>query len=366
MELIDALHLRGWRPLALAVLVAAGALVGAMIPQDTTYTSRHIVFAAQLASDDLSPAQLEDFADELRLAATLPQVSDAVEEALGSGPAAEYTVEISETASDTSLAFIAEAGSEPVAREASRLTAEKTAEFVIGQSIVRADSLVAALEAQLTAVREEQETLTDLAGGISPNIALTRASELLFDTRQAAATGDAEAEQLADSLEEEIELLRPHQQQYDLLEEEAAEIADELGVAITDRSRSENSLANASSELVIAEVATRETSKAPAIAQNMLLLAAINGLVLIAAFVLIDLFADRRRNDDPRVVASGSSDDVLDLDDLDEDDEDDSWSDDETIVFDDESSSDTDDATADDTADGSTDDTGSSRVLRSR
>ncbi len=279
------------------------------------------------------------------------------DEALGAD-AADYTVEISQTASDTSLRFTAEASSESVAREASRLTAQETAEFVIGQSIVRADSLVAALETQLAVVREEQETLTDLAGGIDPNIALTRASELLFDSRQAAAAGDTEAGQLADSLEEEIELLRPHQQQYALLEEEAGQIADGLGVAITDRSRSQNSLANASSELVIAEVATRETSKVPATAQNMLLLAAINGLVLIAAFVAIDLLADRRRKNAPRVVAS-SDDNILDL----VEDE----ADDETEVDDDlaDDVSDAEDETTDDNS-AADDDRSSQPVLRSR
>lgn len=290
MELIDALHLRGWRPLLLAVFAAIGAAVGAILPQTTSYTSRHIVFAAQLAPADLSPAQVEDFADELRLSATLPSVRSNV----ATQVPGEFTVEIAKTASDSSIEITSEAPTEAAARDSSRLLGIESARFVIGQSINRSDSLVVALQTELDTVRAQQNDLTVQAGGIDPASAIARASELLFDAQQLVLDGDTAAAVQAQALRGEITALRPLEQQYARLEAEAGQISAEIGGAVADRSQAQNAIDNAGSELVIAEVATRQKSKAPAVAQNMLLLAALNAVALILVFIVADRALGRR------------------------------------------------------------------------
>ncbi len=305
MELIDALNLRGWRTAAIIVVTCVGAVVGLFVPRSTPYASQHIVFAGQLTSDNLTPAQIEDFTDELRLAAGLPAVRDAVEDQLGD----DFSAEVGGTTSDASIRITATSPNEQVARDASRLTGVEAAQFVIGQSIERNNSLVTALEAELASVTGEQDLVADEAGGINPVAALEVASELLFVAQQDATNGDATAVIQAAALQDEVDELRPLAQRYSRLEQDAIALNTELGQARADSARGQNALSNIDNELFITELTTRQQSAAPRLVQNMLLFAGLNVVALIAVFFLIDRLGKNK----PQTAYEPVDDPVLDL-----------------------------------------------------
>ncbi len=284
MELIDALNLRGWRTAAIIVVACVGAVVGVFVPRTSPFVSQHIVFAGQLTSDNLSPAQIEDFTDELRLAAGLPAVRDAVRDEIPG----EFEVEVGSTTSDSSIRITANSVDEATARESSRQIGVEAARFVVGQSISRNDSLIGALEGELTTVRTAQDAIADQAGGLEPTSALTVASELLFTTQQDAAAGDTASVIRAAALEEQIEILRPLAQRYSRLEQDAAALNQELGNARADSARGQNALENIENELFITELSTKPQSSAPKLVQNMLLFAGLNVIALVLVFFLID------------------------------------------------------------------------------
>ncbi len=284
MELIDALNLRGWRTAAVIVVACVGAVVGLFVPRSTPYASQHIVFAGQLTSDNLTPAQIEDFTDELRLAASLPAVRDEVERQIDG----EFNAEVGGTTSDSSIRITSTSESEDVARDSSRLIGVEAARFVIGQSIERNNSLVAALETELAGVLAEQDTITEEADGLDPAAALVTASELLFTAQQEAAGGDASAVIRSAALQREIDELRPLAQAYSRLEQDVTALNSELGQARADSARGQNALANIDNQLFITELSTKPQSAAPKLVQNMLLFAGLNVAALILVFFLID------------------------------------------------------------------------------
>lgn len=294
MELIDALNLRGWRTAAIIVVACVGAAVGLFVPRSTPFASQHIVFAGQLTSDNLTPGQIEDFTDELRLAAGLPAVREAVEGQLAN----EFSAEVGGTTSDASIRITATAANETTARDSSRLIGVEAASFVIGQSIERNNSLVTALEAELESVLAEQDLIADEADGINPASALDVASELLFVAQQDAAAGDASAVIRAAALETEVEELRPLAQRYLRLEQDVTALNSELGQARADSARGQNALANIDNELFITELSTRQQSAAPQLVQNMLLFAGLNVVALILVFFLIDRLGKRPTAED--------------------------------------------------------------------
>lgn len=297
MEMIDSLHLRGWRLMTVVGVALAGSTLGIFVSSGTTYQSDHILFAGQLAASGLSPAQVEDFADELRLAATLPGVQDSVTAQFGGS----YDVEVRRTASDTSIQFVSTSStSEEQARQTSRATAVASAEFVLGQTIERDRSLLTALETELTTIRSEQDALIIEGGGIDPITAVSRASELLFDARQDADGGDVAASIQARALETELDALRPLAQRYEALSLEAASVVGEIGQVDVSFTRAQNSFGNIDSELVIAEVDTFERSSLPLIVRNMLIFAGANVLVLVMIFYLAGSrpAAKQRSNED--------------------------------------------------------------------
>ncbi len=267
-QLRDALHLSGSRPLFafLAGLVVAGLVALSSLGIDTMAESRQVLFAAPLAGTDRTPAQIEDFADEVALAATLPEVTDRIQDRTGLVKGVSYTRQIERTASDTSLLVVAQADDIGTARTAAQQVGLESVRFVLEHQIARSEALERSLTRELETLQVEKNTLTSEAGDVAPTAAEERLSQLLFD----AVRGDEEAGSVT-QLRLELAQVEPLAARYRLLEQQEAQVTSELASAASDVGAANSALESIDTGTVLSELSTQEESIVPLIVQRSLL-----------------------------------------------------------------------------------------------
>ncbi|MDW3175901.1 MAG: hypothetical protein R8J94_00795 [Acidimicrobiia bacterium] len=312
-ELSSFLHLTGWRPLILALvagLAGAFGLFGAL-SEPAEFQARYVIFADRVAADDLTPAQLDIFVEEIAQTAKFPVVINAVEETTGLIEEEDYTITVNQSGSSVATIDInvvtenftdARTIAIETGIEALTVTLEKT----LGNLESTADQIRVALQ-------EEDARIAELrieAGGLNPTVAYDVAVQTLIDRRARNLNPPLIAEVDADGnetlviepepeppiaeLEAEVSRLEPVDREY----RQRVDVIDGLNGRLADR---QNAIRDANAALlsletereqplIISEVVTEETSRIAGLLTGLLIFAVPAALLMILVFTIWDFF----------------------------------------------------------------------------
>lgn len=314
-ELSSFLHLTGWRPLVLALvagLAGAVGLFGALsAPQE--WQARYVLNANRVADDDLTPAELDIFVEEIAQTAKFPVVINAVEERTSLVEEEDYEITVNQSASSVATVDINVVSENPTDAqtvaietgiEALTITLEKT----LGGLTSGAEQIQSAL-----AIADARDSeLRIEAGGLNPSTAYDLAVQAVIDRRAIIANplfetvfvdGEPvtrqvpEPEPSLEVLEAEANRLEPLDREYRQL---VAEI-DALNVRLAERNddiRDANAALGSieterESPLILSEVVTEETSRIAALLTGLLLYAVPMALLTILGFTIFDFFGKK-------------------------------------------------------------------------
>lgn len=330
-ELSSFLHLTGWRPLILALvagLAGAFGLFGAL-SEPAEWQARYILNANRVADDDLTPAELDIFVEEIAQTSKLPVVINAVEARTGLVEEEDYTITVNQSGSSVATIDYNVVSENPTdaqtiaietAIEGLTITFEKT----LGGLEAAADQTQNTLDDAQARVSE----LTVEAGGLNPGVAYDIATQLVIERRAFQINRPTETVfdedgnpvvQLIPEPEPSLEVLEAEANRLEPLNREYQQIVSEidaLNVRLAER-RDDIRDANAALQLIevereqpliMSEVVTEETSRIAGLLTGLLLFAVPAALLMILVFTIFDFFRKKpeeqlRRADD--FVAAG-------------------------------------------------------------
>lgn len=183
-ELTSFLHLTGWRPVVLALLAGTAAAVGLYLAlgEPAQFVARYNVSVRDVADDDLTPQEIGSLAQGIVLDMQLPQTIAGVEAAEATRGLVEeedYEIGIQRSPASTEIIDINVVSDTP---ENAQNVAVETAIIGLNTNLVgeRAtlSNKVDALQAELDVQEQAEAGLIEDAGGLRPDTAYLRASEL--------------------------------------------------------------------------------------------------------------------------------------------------------------------------------------------
>jgi hypothetical protein len=326
-ELSSFLHLTGWRPLVLALFAGLAGAVGLFGALDapSEFQARYVLNANRVADDDLQPAELDIFVEEIAQTAKFPAVAIAVEERTGLVIEDDYVITVNQSGSSVAtvdINVVSELATD--AQDVAIETGIEALTITLTKTLGGLESGSAQIENALSDADGRVVVLTVDSGGINPTVAydlaakavldrraflLNRPTEVVFDEDGNPNTQLVpEPEPALVVLEAEASRLEPIDREY---RQVAAEI-DALNLRLADR-RSSIRDANAAlldvavereQELIISEVVTEETSRIAGLLSGLLLFAVPVALLMILFFTIWDFFRKKpdeeplRRADD--------------------------------------------------------------------
>lgn len=318
-ELSSFLHLTGWRPLVLALvagLAGAFGLFGAL-SEPAEWQARYIVNVNRVADDDLTPAELDIFVEEVAQTMKLPVVIDAVEERTGLVEEEDYDITVNQSAASVATIDVNTVSENPTDAQTAAIETgieglAVTFQKTLGGLVSGAEQTQETLDLKDTEVDE----LTIEAGGLNPTVAYDIAVQLVIERRQFLINRPTEdivdadgnvttqlVEEPAPSLEvleAEVNRLEPIDRRYRQL---VADI-DALNIRLSDRQDSIRDATAAAQlievereqPLIMSEVVTEETSRIASLLSGLLLFAVPAALLTILGFTIFDFF--RKKPDD--------------------------------------------------------------------
>lgn len=312
-ELSSFLHLTGWRPLILALVAGLAGAVGLFgaLSAPEEYQARYVLNASRVADDDLIPAELDIFVEEIAQTAKLPTVINAVEDRTGLVHEEDYEITVNQSPSSVATIDINVVSENPtdaknVAIETGIEALTITLEGTLGGLNAGQEQLQSALD-QLDARDAE---LRVEAGGLNPTTAYDIATGALVTRREYILNPDTETttdangvettrvipppEPPLEVLEAELNRLEPLDREYRQL---VAEI-DALSVRLSERNNDVRDATAAldsieterEQPLIMSEVETEATSRIAALLTGLLLFAVPAALLTILGFTIWDFF----------------------------------------------------------------------------
>jgi hypothetical protein len=326
-ELSSFLHLTGWRPLFLALFAGLAGAVGLFgaLNAPTEFQARYVLNANRVADDDLQPAQLDIFVEEIAQTAKFPAVAIAVEERTDLVIEDDYEITVNQSGSSVAtvdINVVSELATD--AQDVAIETGIEALTITLTKTLGGLESGSAQIETALSEADGRVAELTVDAGGINPTVAYDLAARAVLDRRAFKLNPPTEVvfdedgnpttqlvpepEPALEVLEAEASRLEPIDREY---RQKAAEI-DALNLRLGDR-RSSIRDANAAlldvgvereQHLIISEVVTEETSRIAGLLTGLLLFAVPVAFLMILLFTIWDFFRTKpdeqplRRADD--------------------------------------------------------------------
>ncbi len=318
-ELSSFLHLTGWRPLLLALFAGLAGAVGLFgaLNAPTEFQARYVLNANRVADDDLQPAELDIFVEEIAQTAKFPAVAIAVEERIDLVIEDDYEITVNQSGSSVAtvdINVVSELATD--AQDVAIETGIEALTITLTKTLGGLESGSAQIETALSEADARVADLTVDAGGINPTVAydlaakavldrraflLNRPTEVVFDEAGNPSTQLVpEPEPPLDVLEAQASRLEPIDREYRQI---AAEI-DALNLRLADRRSSIRDATAAlldvdverEQHLIISEVVTEETSRIAGLLSGLLLFAVPVALLMILLFTIWDFF--RKKPDD--------------------------------------------------------------------
>lgn len=320
-ELSSFLHLTGWRPLVLALvagLAGAFGLFGAL-SEPAEWQARYILNATRVADDDLTPAELDIFVEEIAQTSKLPVVINAVEETTGLVEEDDYTITVNQSGSSVATIDYNVVSENPT--DAQTVAIETGIEGLTVTFNKTLGGLEAAAEQTVDTLAVAQGRVSELtveAGGLNPGVAYDIATQLVIERRAFLLNRPTETvfdedgnpvvqlvpepEPSLEVLEAEANRLEPINREYQQLVTEI----DALNVQLAER-RDDIRDANAALQLIsiereqpliMSEVVTEETSRIAGLLTGLLLFAVPAALLMILVFTIYDFF---RKKPEPQL-----------------------------------------------------------------
>lgn len=310
-ELSSFLHLTGWRPLVLALVAGLAGAVGLFgaLSAPAEWQARYVLNANRVADDDLTPAELDIFVEEIAQTAKFPVVVNVVEERTGLVEEEDYEITVNQSPSSVATVDINVVSENPTdAQTVAIETGIEALTITLDKTLGGLTSGAEQIESALAAADARDSELRIEAGGLNPSTAYDLAVQAVIDRRAFLANPPSEVvfdedgnpvtqlvpepEPALDVLEAEANRLEPLDREYRQL---VAEI-DALNVRLAERNddiRDANAaLASIETErespLILSEVVTEETSRIAALLTGLLLYAVPVALLTILAFTLFD------------------------------------------------------------------------------